>query len=198
MKLRFECRELIKQNSGLTMIELLIAFVIFGVLVVAVTPVFKEGNDFWQVTQAQVELRQNLNSALQLMSRELRQAKANTIIINHVSDEIVRYKYDYDTSGPHNSFNLMESSGGRHYLEFNGEPVTAPDLINIDTTETWIVLESSDPPVYKIQISGEYTGINKIDPDNRNDINPGNRKLTVETTVVVRSTDNLEEWQEDM
>ena len=184
MKFRFGCRELIEQNSGMTMIELLIAFVIFGVLVVAVTPAFKQGSDSWQDTQADVELRQNLNSALQLISRELRQAKDSTINIG-AGDEIVRYKYDYDTSGHHNFIKRVKS-GSSYYLEFNGDPVTAPELINITHAE---VEQDGSNPVYFITISGEYIG--------RNEANPGNRKLTVETTVVVRSTNNLEEWRED-
>ena len=196
MKSRFRFKELIKQNAGVTLIELLIAFVVFGVMVVAVTPVFKEGNDFWQVTQAQVELRQNLNSALQLMSRELRQAKPETININAHTGEIVRFKYDYSPSGAPNSFNLTESSGDMHYIEFNSEAVTAPHLINV--TDARVVVISSEPPVYRIEISGEYTGRNKIAPDNREDLNAENRKLTVETKVVIRNSQGLEEWREDI
>lgn len=178
--------EIIKNDSGMTMIELLIAFVIFGILVVAVTPVFKQGSDSWQDTKAEVELRQNLNSALQLMSRELRQAKASTVNVG-TGDEIVRYKYDYDTSGPHNSFKWL-GSGGRKYIDFSSESeskhVTVPDLINI--TDARVILVSSDPPVYKIRISGEYTKGNRTESH------------TVETTVVIRSSSNLEEWQEDI
>ena len=186
MKFRFRYTELIKQNSGLTMIELLIAFVIFGILVVAVTPVFKQGSDSWQDTKAEVELRQNLNSALQFMSREMRQAKEGNINTG-AGNEIVRYKYDYDydTSGHHNFIKRVKS-GSSYYLEFNGDPITAPELINITHAE---VEQDGSNPVYNITISGEYIG--------RNEANSGNRKLTVETTVVVRSTNNLEEWRED-
>ncbi len=178
--------EIIKNDSGMTMIELLIAFVIFGILVVAVTPVFKEGSDSWQDTKAEVELRQNLNSALQLMSRELRQAKASSINIEEDENEIVNYQYS--TDGSTNYFKVEESSEGTHYIEFNSESVTAPALINI--TEACVVRLSSNPPKFEIAISGEYVGSNEIASRNR--------KLTVKTTVVVRSSSNLEEWQEDI
>jgi len=181
MKLRLRFMEIIKKDSGMTMIELLIAFVIFGIMVVAVTPVFKQGSDSWQDTRADVELRQNLNAALQLMSRELRQAKVSTINIG-TGDEIVRYKYDYDTSGPHNSFKWLGSSG-RKYIEFNSESVTASDLINITNVR---VERVGAEPVYEITITGEYTGGNRTE------------SLTVETKVVVRSSSDLEEWREDI
>lgn len=156
-------------QAGFTIVELLIAFSILAVLVVAVTPIFRQGNSFWQATQSQVELRQNLNSALQLIGREIRQAEPGTIKIigsqssDPNSQDIVTYEVYSNESAQSRGFSI---SGTPRHLNFavNGRvtPITSTSLIDIEEATVYL-----DGTVYKISISGRYLSPNNIHPDDR-------------------------------
>lgn len=181
--MRREYRTLhLKENiSGFTLVELLVAFAVFAVLVLVMTPVFKQGLDFWEITQSQVELRQNLDSATDFMSRELRRAIPGSIVTGD-PDYIVSYNVYDDVdenvyNNPRYSFTIPQPKNGNHYIIFQAGgsakqvEITSPSVIDIKSA----VVESPLYPdtSYQITITGEYEG--------RNAVKAGNKELTVKT-----------------
>lgn len=180
-------RELKKDAAGFTMIELLIALTVFAVLAGAITPIFQQGNKYWQITQSRTELRQSLNSALQLMAGELRQANHGSIEASEALPEIangdipiVQYVVNSGSGTENRSFSLPKS--GRKHLNFNrGErsvsitPTAAIDIIAA-TVESQ---PGQGQLLYKITIQGEYRL--------PNDVHSDDRLLTVQTYVAPRA-----------
>ncbi|MHB9094397.1 MAG: PulJ/GspJ family protein [Eubacteriales bacterium] len=164
--------------SGFTIVELLIAFSVFAVLVAVITPLFKQGSDFWQATRSEVELRQNLNSAVQLIGSELRQADPDSIQTGDAvnGEKVVIYHVPGDSTT--RGFSLDTSSPGR--LRFiNGDTVVPVTSSVIDVTTADVVY--SDPG-FNITVSGRYLRPGAGYKDIKD-----NGELTVVTTVTPRA-----------
>ncbi len=158
-------------NLGFTIVEMLIAFSVFAILAVAITPVFKQGNDFWQAAESEAELRQSLNSALQVISRELRQAEPGSISVG--ANPVVAYT----ANGQTRALYIVPNPGrpeARHIEFSDGSAVTPSLLVNILDFRV-----SEDGFGYSISITGRYAGINNIRTENK--------ELTVATRVFPRS-----------
>ena len=63
-----------KKNSGFTLIETMVSLVILGLLMLAITSVYKGSTMLWIKTDQQRDVQQNARIALQQMIREIRQA----------------------------------------------------------------------------------------------------------------------------
>jgi prepilin-type N-terminal cleavage/methylation domain-containing protein len=165
-----------ESSPGFTMIELLIAFIIFAMLVLAVTPLFKDGNYYWQAAQSQVELRQNLNGALDFISKEMRKADPESGAIQPESyPGIITYSADGSTY----QIYVTGSNSGvppyRHIVFDDGSAkvLTSPSKIDIISTNVY-----SSSTGYEIWLTGEYKGSNNLDSSRE--------RLTVHTNVVPR------------
>ena len=62
---------------GVTLIELLVAIVILGIIVTSVYTAFNSSRDAWQVGETMIQKYQNARGALDIMSREISQAFIN-------------------------------------------------------------------------------------------------------------------------
>lgn len=177
-------RQLKNDITGFTIVELLIALTVFAVLASVITPVFKQGNTYWQITQSRTELRQTLNSALQLMASELRQADPGSIEASEALPELPNgdrpiIKYSVNNGVENRSFSLPRS--GKKPLNFNrgGKSITITPATAIDIIEATVEEQPGQPPLYKITIQGEYILPNAVHPDDR--------MLTVQTYVAPRA-----------
>jgi type II secretory pathway pseudopilin PulG len=163
-------------SAGFTIIELLIAFIIFAVLVVAVTPLFRQGNYYWQAAQSQVELRQNLNNALDFISKEMRKADTDPGAIQPESDPgIITYRTNGDTYRIYVAGSNTGSPPYRHVVFNDGSDKTLTSPSKIDIVNTNVYLNSTG---YEIWLTGEYMGSNAL--------NSSRERLTVHTNVVPR------------
>lgn len=182
-----------KGTAGFTMVELLIAITVLAVLAAAVTPVFKQGNEYWQIVQSRTELRQSLNSALQLMAEELRQAKPGTIDASEGRPEtdsgdepVVSYDINNGSDVEHRSFSLSKSAS-RH-LNFNyGEksvPITPTAAVHIIAATVMEQAGQGQAPLYQITIQGEYRLPNAVHAEER--------LMTVQTVVAPRAETEAE------
>lgn len=189
MKKRFFSLKLIKESSGFTMVELVVSLAVLAILTAVLTPIFKQGTGFWEATQSQVELRQNLNPALELMAKTLRQASPNTVVAtgSTPATEPGDIVLQCDVEGDLRSFILKEGTGEAVYLELKSEPVTSSSLIRI--TEAMVRPLSSGSNGYEIEITGKYIGSGVV--------NSADSELTVKTTVFLRQVSGIETWKED-
>lgn len=177
-----------KETAGFTIVELLVAITVLALLAAAVTPVFKQGNDYWQIIQSRTELRQSLNSALQLMAEELRQAKPGTIEVSEALPEtangdetVVTYDTNKSSASNHRSFSLTRSKLRHLNFNYGGKsvpitPTAAIDIIDVTVTEQ---AGQGEAPLYQIIIQGEYRLPNAVRADER--------RLTVQTVVAPRA-----------
>lgn len=72
------------KKSGYTLIEMMIVVAILGVLVLAAPRLFLKVYQFTQLALARVEIQKNARGALSNINRDLRQAKASTIVIDRL------------------------------------------------------------------------------------------------------------------
>lgn len=188
MKKRFFSLKLIDETSGFTMVELVVALAVFAILTAVITPIFKQGSGFWESTQSKVELRQNLNPALELMAKTLRQAAPNTVsgTGNTPATQPGETVLECTVDGSSRNFLLKEGAGGAVYLELNSEPVTSTTLIKI--TEAQVSPLDSGSYGYKIAITGRYLAGSAV--------NDADKELKVETTVFLRQVPGVESWRE--
>lgn len=186
VKQRFFNIRIIQENNGFTMVELVVALAVFAILTAVITPIFKQGTGFWETTQSQVELRQSLNQALELMAKTLRQADPNTVTAteNAPATEPGDMVLQCFVGGDPRNFVLKEGTGGAVYLELKSEPVTSSSLIRI--TEAMVRPLSSGSSGYEIEITGRYVGSSEADSE-----------LTVRTTAFLRRVSGIEKWEEE-
>ncbi len=167
-----------RDTTGFTMIELLVSFTLFAVLVVVVAPMFKQGSDIWQVSQSEVELRQNLNSALEYMAKEIRLADPNSIKTN--SGEIFSYKIGSD----HYSFTL--TNGQIQHHKPTGTEAITPTSIKI----TQAPQPNNPGGSWTLQITGKYNRASGLPAS-------ASKTLTVQKQVFPRKAlSGVEEWTE--
>ena len=63
-----------KKNTGFTLIETMVTLAILGLVMLAITSVYKGSTMLWVKTDQQRDVQQNARIALQQMIREIRQA----------------------------------------------------------------------------------------------------------------------------
>lgn len=184
-------RSFIIDRSGFTLVELLVTITIFSIIVAATAPLFKQGEQFFQITQSQTELRQNLDIALSIMSKKIREANVVVGTPNqplpaaNPGDTV--FSCSDDTSN--STFVLRKVTGGNcAYINYESdsisEPVTSTTLIKITSAR---VSESSGG--WDITITGKYEGPSAI--------NENYKELTVQTTVFPRNIDGVTTWNEN-
>ena len=177
--LKFLRHRLKKDTSGFTLVELLVAFAVFTVLVLVMTPVFKQGTDFWETTQSQVEIRQSLNSAMEFMTKELRRSGSRSVVTG-ANESIVAYNVYNDPKTYSFTLDPQEKNPQIHVINFragSSAPITLTSA-SVDVTEVVIDSPSGNDQSYEIKITGRYVG--------RNAIKDGSKKLTIKTRFTPR------------
>lgn len=75
-------KKITKNRSGLTLVELMVASTIIAIIMVGISTFFTQGINFFRVSQAKLDVQRDARSALDNINRQLRQAKASTIVID--------------------------------------------------------------------------------------------------------------------
>ena len=79
MKFTQKIRIKIKEQSGMTLAEIMVVMGIFVILTAGMLMVFNTYADYWNVNRTKVELQQDLRLAMIRLSSDLRRAVAGTI-----------------------------------------------------------------------------------------------------------------------
>lgn len=78
---------MVKNNRGWTLTELLIVLAILGVVVMIAPTAFTQGTKLFILGRAKLELQREARAALYVMTRELRQAQSNSVVIDQATGQ---------------------------------------------------------------------------------------------------------------
>lgn len=93
------------RHLGFTLVELLVAIAISGIVLAAVTKLFISTNKIYTVQEQVVNLQQGIRASLNIMSRDIRMAgldptgNAGAAGIASASSTNLHIKYDYNGNG---------------------------------------------------------------------------------------------------
>lgn len=87
-----------KDKKGLTLVELIIVITMIGILSLSVSSVFIQIWRFYRITLAQKELQEEARTIMEIITRNLRNAKSDTIVISRYDVNQPPYsKIDFST-----------------------------------------------------------------------------------------------------
>ncbi|MFH0839677.1 MAG: type II secretion system protein [Candidatus Omnitrophota bacterium] len=139
------------KNSGITLIETLIAVMILSVLALSLYTVFKSGIDAWTKAESRLEIYQNARAVLDQLSRELVGAFVTSgatgakfdgtyggsnddpdtlVFITDFADSIYKIRYELDDADPDNK--ILK----RDYIDYGVTHTPAKDYTNTDYDES--------------------------------------------------------------
>lgn len=168
---------LVKNQKGITMIELIVSVCIVGIIVVVMSPLLKQGLDSWKPARARVLLHENLNYAMDFISREIRQAIS---ITPAGAPDILTYQVEKVTSGTGAERKIIfDNANGvlQYSRKVGGSYVVEGDLTSrseIDITSAAITQVPGLLNTYRINL----TGVSRLD---------NTYNLTLSSEVSVRS-----------
>ncbi len=76
-----------KKNGGWTLIEMIIVSAIIGITAMVAPRMIKSATQFFILSKARLELQREARAAMYLITRELRQAQSDTILIDQVTNQ---------------------------------------------------------------------------------------------------------------
>jgi type IV pilus assembly protein PilW len=153
-------RKKIRLNqNGITLIELLVAFVICAIVVAGTYRVFVAQTKAYTVQDQVVEVQQNIRTAMEILLRDLRMAGydsdslsskisiANPILVN--GDHEVTVNYEYDDTNQYGVRYFLENGNLRRELTvspFGGAPTSTTDTLleNVDALDFTYGVDTND------------------------------------------------------
>ncbi len=142
----------LKDDKGFTLVEMLVTFLILGMLLTVLAPMLKVGRDTWNSGRANITLQENLNFALDFISREIRQATGAVKPGNSSKNELISYQVDKVTSKETDKRKIILKNG---ILYFNNNGSVAPLTSSNEVFITSAVINISTQP-FKISLTGEF------------------------------------------
>ncbi len=78
---------LARNGKGYTLIELMMAVAIIGIMFSVAPAMLLQGTRFFRQNSARIEIQREARDSMDLISRSLRQAKADTVVVDQLSGE---------------------------------------------------------------------------------------------------------------
>ena len=107
-------------RRGVTLVEVMITVMIVGILFSLGPDLLKQVTRFYLLSRVRIQLQRDARAALSLMTRNIKQAQSNTIVIDNVAGQpyysrITFYKEDGTSTQYYQSgSNLVMNAGGVH------------------------------------------------------------------------------------
>lgn len=113
---------MVRKRPGYTLMELMVAVAIMGVLVLGAPQIFTKVYQFVRLTTARAEIQKNARESLSNINRELRQAVSTSIIIDQVSGQPPHSRITFNYYKPDGSIEEISyyQMGRKLYQARNG------------------------------------------------------------------------------
>ena len=113
-------------NHGWTLVEMLIAVAIVGAIATLAPTIITQTTRFFLLHNTKLQLQEEARSIMYLVTRELRQAQSNTIIVNQINGQ------------PYYSQISFQKIGSATTMKFtqNGSKLIVTNGINVTTLTT--------------------------------------------------------------
>lgn len=94
----------VQRERGVTLIELLVALAVSGIVLAALVGVFSRANRLYTLENARAELQQEMRATLEIMARDIRMAaydpkRSGKFNVQRASSTHLRFATDYDEDG---------------------------------------------------------------------------------------------------
>jgi type IV pilus assembly protein PilW len=168
-----------KQKEGVTLIELLVALAIFGIVIGAIYRLFIVQTKAYTVQDQAVEVQQNVRSAMEILLRDLRMtgydddSPASTVTIptpiSAFTDSSITVNYEYYDSGAaqYQRHTVAYSLGAGNLLRQRdrnppGDSITEPLLENVDVLNFSYGIDTNNDGVVDSWVNAAGVGGYKI------------------------------------
>jgi prepilin-type N-terminal cleavage/methylation domain-containing protein len=162
-----------KLIRGMSLLEILIVVAVFSILGVIITRSVLLTLRGSRKSESQVKVRENVNYALGVIERQLRNADSITTCPN-VDTSIIDYK---DERGTSTSFSCVDIGGSDPYIASGSARLTSDEIIVTTCNFTCVAATSSNPP-------SNYVSVVASDP---NAVGIEGSQVTTSTKVYLRT-----------
>jgi len=164
-------------QNGITLIELLVAFVICGIVVAGIYRVFVAQTRAYAVQDQVVEVQQNIRTAMEILLRDLRMAgydndslTSRISIANPITpaDHSVTVNYEYDDTHRYEMiYTLTNGNLSRQltiYPDVGPSPPSQPETIleNVDAFNFTYGVDTNDDGAVENWVSAAGIGLAKV------------------------------------
>ncbi len=167
---------LLRNRKGVTLIELLVALVISGIVIAGIYRIFVSQTKAYTVQDQVVEVQQNIRSAMEILLRDLRMAgydndslTSKIAIANPIvrADHSVTVQYEYDVTHQYQvRYYLVNGILKRELtitLDTGGQTQTTEDILeNVDTLNFLYGVDTNNDGAADSWVSAGAVGTAKI------------------------------------
>lgn len=157
--------------AGYTVTELMLVVAIIGVVFLVTPTLLIQINRFFSQNRARIEIQREAREALDLINRNLRQAQADTVVIDQLSGEPPYSRISFRRLKPDGSTSSMSfyQQGGTLYMSATGAKAVSKNLRYLAfthprTTDDSIVSVSltTETGTYESQTKALHLSVEKV------------------------------------
>ncbi|OIO00256.1 MAG: hypothetical protein COX65_08005 [Elusimicrobia bacterium CG_4_10_14_0_2_um_filter_56_8] len=113
---------MIGKRRGYTLMEMMMAVAIIGIVSGASAPLMFQATNFWRLTSARYAIQRDVRTAIDMINRFTRQAQSATVVIDRASGQppASRIQFQYTNTSGNNVMMSFYQDGKKLYVNNDG------------------------------------------------------------------------------